>query len=314
MSWYEVNVNTTAVCIEAVSNLFTRHGAGGVQIVNPDDPDLKGSASGTWDFFEPDNTQLDFEGVMVTAYLDREPEAIEATVTALKEEIGRFQTYGLDPGAFSVSYKEVHSEDWENEWKKYFKPFRLGKHMVVKPSWEHFEAEPDDIIIEIDPGNAFGSGTHETTSMCIETLERFLNKGDSVIDVGCGSGILSIAAGLLGAGTVTGIDIDPTAVRTARENVTHNGLSEKTAILEGDLIDKIDAPADIVVANIIAEIIVNLVDDVKTVLKEGALFVASGIITDKIELVTNKLKASGFEVLEVIEKGEWAVVVSRPNF
>lgn len=311
MSWYEINVKTTEMSIDAVSNMFVRRGANGVQILNPNDPDLQGNASGQWDFFEPENNTLDFEGVLITAYLDVEPEAIEGLCADIQAEVASFKAFGLDPGLAATTYKSIHPEDWENEWKKYFKPFRLGKHMVVKPTWETFEVKEDDVVIEIDPGNAFGSGTHETTSLCIELLEKYIEKGQSVIDVGCGSGILGIAAGLLGAGSVFGVDIDHVAVKTARANVEQNNLTDITSIEQGNLIDVIKEPADIVVANIIAEIIVMLCEDVHRVMKPEGVFIASGIITTKLEWVTENLLNAGYTILETVTKGDWAVIVSK---
>lgn len=313
MSWYEINIKTSEMCIEAATNLFIRRGANGVQILDPNDPDLQGNASGQWDFFEPENNTLDFEGVLVTAYLDVEPEQIESLCADIQSELLSFKAFGLDPGLGVVTYKSVRPEDWENEWKKYFKPFRLGKNMVVKPTWETFDVKEDDIVIEIDPGNAFGSGTHETTSLCIELLEKYMEKDNSVIDVGCGSGILGIAAGLLGAGSVFGVDIDHVAVKTARANVEQNNLSHITTVEQGNLIDVIKAPADIVVANIIAEIIVMLMKDVHTVMKPDGLFIASGIITTKVEWVEENLREAGYTIVETVVKGEWAVIVSKYN-
>lgn len=313
MSWYEISVKTTEMCIDAVSSLFIRRGANGVQIVNPNDPDFQGSASGLWDFFEPENNMLDFDGVLVTAYLDVEDDKIEHLCADIQSEVVSFKEFGLDTGLGIVVFKSIRPEDWENEWKKYFKPFRLGKNMVVKPSWEQFDVKEGDIVIEIDPGNAFGSGTHETTSLCIESLEKYIKAGDSIIDVGCGSGILGIAAGLLGAGDVLGVDIDPVAVKTAKENVKINNLSDMTTIKQGNLIEVVEKPADIVVANIIAEIIVHLVEDVHTVMKPEGLFIASGIITSKVAWVEENLVQAGYTIIETIIKGEWAVIVSRFN-
>lgn len=313
MSWYEINVKTTEMSIDAVSSMFVRRGANGVQILNPSDPDFHGSASGQWDFFEPENNTLDFDGVLVTAYLDVEPEQIEALCVDIQAEVVSFKEFGLDPGLAVITYKSIHPEDWENEWKKYFKPFRLGKHMVVKPTWESFEVKEDDVVIEIDPGNSFGSGTHETTSLCIELLEKYIEKGQSVIDVGCGSGILGIAAGLLGAGSIIGVDIDHVAVKTAKANVEQNRLSEITTIEQGNLVEVIQSPADIVVANIIAEVIVMLCEDVHHVMKPEGVFISSGIITTKLDWVIENLVNAGYTIVETVTKGDWAVIVSKYN-
>lgn len=309
MAWYEINIKTSVMSIDAVSQIFYQLGATGVQILNPNDPDLTGNSSGLWDFFDPQNIKLDFEGALVTAYLDLDN--INDIVNSLKNKLSLLSEYGLDPGLGEVDYKIVHQEDWENEWKKYFKPIRLGKNMVVKPSWESFEAKSDDIVIEIDPGNAFGSGTHETTSLCIEMIEKYLKPVDHVVDVGCGSGILSIAAGLLGAKSVLGVDIDPVAVKTAIENVKLNGLENSVEIKKGDLLDVVNSKAELVVANIIAEVIIMLADDIDQVIKDNGFFIASGIIKSKVEEVENKIISVGLKHIETIVKGEWAVVVAQ---
>lgn len=311
MSWYEVKIKTSEMAIEAVSNILCEAGAGGVMILDPNDPDFHNQDQGKWDYYDPQNIKLDFEGVLVTGYIEKED--ITESILEIEQRISELGGFGLDAGLGEVSYSTVNPQDWENEWKKYFKPFRLGDHMVVKPSWETFEEKEGDIIIEIDPGNAFGSGTHETTSMCIEMIEKYMKSTDTVIDVGCGSGILSIAAGLLGAKEVIAVDIDENAVRTAKENLAHNGLEAVSSVRHGDLVSVISERGDLVVANIIAEIIVMLVDDIDKVLKPNAYFIASGIILSRISMVTDKLRESGFEVLEVIEKGEWAVVVSKKS-
>lgn len=309
MAWYEINVKTTVMSIDAVSQIFYQLGAAGVQILNPNDPDLSGNSSGLWDFFDPENITLDFDGALVTAYLERD--SIEDTIMVLKNKVLGLADFGLDPGLADIDFKIVHQEDWENEWKKYFKPIRLGKNMVVKPSWELFDAKEDDIVIEIDPGNAFGSGTHETTSLCIEMIEKYLKPIDRVVDVGCGSGILSIAAGLLGAKSVLGVDIDPVAVKTAIENVRLNQLEDKVEIKKGDLLNVVDLQADLVVANIIAEVIILLADDVNQVVKANGFFIASGIIKSKVEEVELKLESVGLKLIETIIKGEWAVIVAQ---
>lgn len=311
MGWYEITVNTAEMSIDAVSNMFYDLGANGVQIINPDDPDLQGNASGLWDFFDPQNITLDVDGVTVTGYLDLDVNAVENVVQTIHHRLKDMQSFGLDIGNASVTYKAIDSQSWESEWKKYFKPFRLGTNMVVKPTWESFDAKDTDVIIEIDPGNAFGSGTHETTYLCIEMLEKYIQKDQTVVDVGCGSGILSIAAGLLGAKNVIGIDIDHVAVKTAKENVSQNALDDRIEILHGDLLNLVDATADIVVANIIAEVISVLLKDIGRVLKTDGIFIASGIINLRLEWLLEQYLPEAFYDVQVVQKGEWAAIVAR---
>ena len=309
MSWYEINVKTSEASIDAVTNLLYGYGATGVMINNPNDEDFTDQEMGKWDYYDPQNLKLDFEGVLITGYFDDCD--IDEVASNLKESIENLLDFDIPIGLNEVSHKAIYASDWENEWKKYFKPFRLGNRIVIKPSWETFETKEDDLVIEIDPGNAFGSGTHETTSMCIEMIEKYMRPSDTVIDVGCGSGILAIAAGKLGAKEIIAVDIDENAVNTARENLRLNSLSERSDVRHGDLIKVVPEKAELVVANIIADIIVRLSDDVESIMKPDALFVSSGLILDKVDWVIEELKKRQFEIVEVMKKGEWAVVVSR---
>ncbi|MDK2868160.1 MAG: ribosomal protein methyltransferase [Clostridiales bacterium] len=309
MQWYEIKVKTAEMSIDAVTYILTEAGANGVMILNPNDPDFTNQDEGKWDFYDPQNIKLDFDGVLITAYLDKE--AIEPVLEDLKAKIKGLTAFGLDIGLAEVTAAPVNSSDWENEWKKYFKPFRLGSHMVVKPSWETFELAPDDILIEIDPGNAFGSGTHETTSMCIEQIEKYQPYGKTVIDVGCGSGILAIAAGKLGASSLIAVDIDETAVYTARENLAKNELANIASVRHGNLIEVVEEKGDLVVANIIAEIILILLGDIEKVLKPEATFICSGIINTKSQMVLDALAEKAFEINEIVEKGEWVAITAQ---
>lgn len=312
MNWYEISVKTSTECIEAVNHILTSSGASGIQIIDPNDPDLDGQSSGLWDFFEPEIEKLDFEGVLLKCYLEFDEESkLLQWVKKTEEKVKALKDFHLDPGLAEIHYLSVDPKSWENEWKKYFKPFELGENMLVKPSWENVEKTEGKVVIEIDPGNAFGSGTHETTYLCLEAIEKYLNEEMEVVDVGCGSGILSIASGLLGAAKVVGVDIDPVAVKTARENIEKNNLGDKVTILEGDLAACIEKKADFVVANILAEVILILLDDIYRIIKPGGLFVASGIILQKKDLVIEKMMDLGLQVVEVVEKGEWCVIVSK---
>jgi ribosomal protein L11 methyltransferase len=309
MRWYEIHIKTSIEAIDAVTNLLYSYGATGVMINNPDDADFTNQEEGKWDYYDPQNLKLDFEGALLTGYF--EDIDVDATLSDMKESLEGLRAFDIDPGLAEIDYKEIFASDWENEWKKYFKPFRLGNHIVVKPSWETFDILPDDLVIEIDPGNAFGSGTHETTSMCIEMIEKYMKKSDTVVDVGCGSGILAIAAGKLGSEHIIAVDIDENAVVTARENVALNGLTAFTDVRHGDLITVIPEKADLVVANIIADVIVKLSDDIDQILKPDAIFISSGLIMTKVDWVIEELIKRNFDIIEVVKKGEWAVVVSK---
>lgn len=309
MKYFEIHIKTSVAAIDAVTNILYNFGSTGVMINNPLDEDFTNQEEGKWDYYDPQNLTLDFEGALLTGYFE-EIDPIQ-TCEEIKEAIAALATFDIDTGLAEIDYKEIFPSDWENEWKKYFKPFRLGNHIVIKPTWETFETLPDDLVIEIDPGNAFGSGTHETTSMCIEMIEKYMKTTDTVVDVGCGSGILAIAAGKFGSKSIIAVDIDENAVNTAKENVALNGLTEVTDVRHGDLISVISEKADLVVANIIADIIVKLSDDIDKILKPDALFISSGLIMNKVDWVIEELALRQFEIIEVMKKGEWAVVVSK---
>ena len=208
-----------------------------------------------------------------------------------------------------VEVVSVEQSDWANNWKKYYKPIRVGKSIVIKPSWEPYEKQDGDVIVELDPGMAFGTGTHETTRMCMELLERFVTPETTVLDVGCGSGILSITSLLLGAKNIVGVDIDPVAVDVAGEN---GFCPPRYVIKKGNLADEIEGMFDIAVANIVADAIKMLAPDVKRFIKPEGYFICSGIIEDRIDDVKECLNSLGYNIIEVLRQGEWAAMLCRP--
>ena len=212
-----------------------------------------------------------------------------------------------------VEVVSVEQSDWANNWKKYYKPIRVGKSIVIKPSWEPYEKQDGDVIVELDPGMAFGTGTHETTRMCMELLERFVTPETTVLDVGCGSGILSITSLLLGAKSIVGVDIDPVAVDVAVENGERNGFCPpRYVIKKGNLADEIEGMFDIAAANIVADAIKMLAPDVKRFIKPDGYFICSGIIEDRIDDVKECLNSLGYNIIEVLRQGEWAAMLCRP--
>ena len=225
-----------------------------------------------------------------------------------------------------VSYRTAATGDdseWLYKWQEYFRPTKVGKRIVVKPGWEDYEAAEDELVIEMDPGMAFGSGLHETTSMCIKALEKDLGDGSEraydpsrypikVLDVGTGTGILAMAAVLLGADEALGIDIDDEAVRVANENIVKNGLEGRISIRRGNLMDGIDYEPDIIVANLMADLVVMLSPAAATQLRQGGVYITSGILDIKEETVKKAIEDAGFDIIEVLADGEWrAIVASR---
>lgn len=233
---------------------------------------------------------------------------------------GRQKEGNSDEELLRVEKRIVDDEDWKDKWKEFFKPSRITDRITVKPTWEEYEPEPDETVIEIDPGMAFGTGTHETTSSCIMLMEKYLASGDAgvkdplsgftVLDVGCGSGILAIAAAFLGCGAVTGVDLDPDAVEAARENVKINHVEDKVRILEGDLAEGLDIKADMVAANLTVNLIERLLSDIKRHIKDGGIFIASGILSEQETRAKEAMKAQGLEVLETASKGDWCTIAA----
>ena len=300
MNWNEISVSTTTLAVEIISNIFIESGSKGVMIEDPSDFHLQGQDPLAWDYMEKEVFDFGHEDVRVIGYFSSE-EDINEKISEIEKRLDYVKSLGLDTGTLEIYKREVKQENWENEWKKYFNVQKVSDSIVIKPSWEEYTAKEGEKIIDIDPGMAFGTGTHETTRMCINAIEKYMNKGDSLIDIGCGSGILSIAAAHLGAEKVIAVDLDKLAVKVSKENVDLNGFSNTIDVRYGDLTDVIDEKADVIVANIIADIIA----------KDGGYFISSGIINDKKDFVISKLKENNFDIIEENNDGEWNCIVSK---
>ena len=308
-TWIEVRVITKSEALEPISGIFYSLDCKGVAIEDPED--ILGREQGplTWDFADINVLEHKGKVAVVKAYFAEE-DNIEDVLAYVNERLVELKEMGLDLGEAKVEHEKMHEEDGANTWKQYYKPSKAGEKIVVKPIWEEYEAKDNELVVDLDPGMAFGTGTHETTRMCIQALERYVKEESTVFDVGCGSGILAIAAAKLGAKLAVGVDLDPVAVESSIENVGYNNL-DNIEILHGNLVEVINGKADIVVANILAEIICILADDVKRVLKEGGTFITSGIIHDRVDMVCEKLEATGFEVVEKNRDGEWNCIVAK---
>lgn len=311
MNWIEVTIKTTTEAVEAITNILDNERTGGVIIEDPKDFLFQKKNELDWDYVEEEVfNKSGQEGVLIKTYISEERNVMEV-IENIKQKVLGLKEFGIDIGEGSVSLGQVKEEDWANEWKKYYKPTKVGQKIVVKPTWEEYEEQEGDLIIELDPGMAFGTGTHETTSMCIRELEKYVDETKRVFDIGCGSGILAIAAAKLGAKEVVAGDLDEVAVKVSKENCEENNVSDKVIVKHGSLFEVVEGKADVIVANIIADIIKILARDVSKFLTEDGVFISSGIILAKIDEVVEALEENGFEIVEIIKLGEWSAIVSK---
>lgn len=308
--WLEVTIVTSSEAIEAITGILYNTAVKGISILDPDDIEFKKKHPGDWDYFDEELLKVKDDAI-VKAYF-KDDENFEDYMKYLKESIDNLEEFGLDKGKGLVTVNKVNEQDWENNWKKYYKPTKVGEKIVVRPIWEEYNEKDGEIVISLDPGMAFGTGTHETTRMCVKAIEKYVKQDSRVFDIGTGSGILAIAAAKMEAKEVIGVDLDPVAVDSARNNIKFNDINNIN-ILHGNLMEVVEGKADIVVANIIAEIIMILTEDVKKFIKQGGYFISSGIIKDRKEDVMKKLQSCGFNIMEVNEDGEWVCIVAQMN-
>jgi ribosomal protein L11 methyltransferase len=234
------------------------------------------------------------------------------TVEGIKERINNLLLYDIDLGRNHITISEVNEEEWATAWKKYYRPVKVSKKFTIVPTWELYEpAHTDELIIELDPGMAFGTGTHPTTVLCIQALEKKVQKGNIVIDVGTGSGVLSIASALLGADKVIALDLDPVAVDSARLNVKLNKVQHLVQVKQNNLLDDIDVKANVIVANILAEVILRFVRDAHERLENGGYFITSGIIQNKKHEVEQALIEAGFTIEETMTMEDWVAFIAK---
>lgn len=318
MNYHQITVHTVTEAVEAISYAFMELGAGGVEIFDPKDILEQEKTPESWDYIDEDLLKdLSRDEVLMRCYFSTEvikdPTALEEMVLKIREALHGISEF-LPVGSGQIETSMTAEEDWMNAWKKYYQPFRLGHHIYVIPSWIEAETKPDDIVLHMDPGMAFGTGTHETTSMCMAMLEDVVHSGETVLDIGCGSGILGIVAAKVGAGKVICSDLDPNAVLVAKENVEKNQVEEIVSVYKGDLTDIPvfqDLQADVIVANIIADVIIYLAPKAKGLLKDGGLFITSGIIRERAEDVKQALTGTGYEILKQENKGSWTAFLAK---
>jgi len=294
--------------IEAISNAFVEQGSGGVII---DDPQLIAQYAnrGQWDDHEFSEELLAKTEILIKGFLAKD-EFLAGKVESLRQEITSICTR-LGEKTPELYFDDVKEEDWANNWKVYYKPDRIGKRTVVKPTWETYEPKEGELIIEIDPGMAFGTGNHATTALCINVLEDYVKPGMYVLDVGTGSGILAVQAALLGAEYVEAMDYDTVAVTAATENVALNHLENKVSVAHSDLLSAAKEKGDIIIANIVADIIIKLLPTTIAYLKNDKIFISSGIIDTRRDDVLKVYQECGFNILEVREDKGWVCIVGK---
>lgn len=310
MDWLEVRIHTTNEAIEPIVNILTEVGTDGVVI--EDSSDLsKERTSPFGEIYELDPKDFPKDGVYIKTYIP-DTESRDQTIKLIEERINNLLQYDIDIGENCIIYNHVDEEEWSTAWKKYYKPVQVSERITIKPTWEEYKTTvADELIIELDPGMAFGTGTHATTKLCLRQLEKKIQPKDHVLDVGCGSGVLSIAALKLGAGLVNAYDLDEVAIKSTLENAGLNNTKNKLTVDKNNLLETVNVQADIIVSNILAEVIVLFVEDAWTNLREGGLFLTSGIIERKKELVVEQLNLVGFTIIEENELDGWISITAQ---
>ncbi len=321
MEWNKATVRTTQEGCEAVCAVLMEAGIVGMEI---DDPLQKKhyfeTPSETWDYVEEGLLKITDEDVKVIFYISANPYGDELLL-AVREGIARLKASdsGLDLGSLEIETEnDLDDERWLNKWKEYYKPFNMGEKLLIKPIWED-APKTDRTVLTINPGNLFGTGLHQTTALCLETIEKYVKPGFKVLDLGCGSGILSIASLLLGAESAFACDIDENAETAAYENAANNGIGKDryyvtsgNILSDDELIEKIGTDKyDLVLANIVADIIIEIAPKAYAQLKSGGIFISSGIIKDRLDEVKRAIKAQGFNILKTRIKDEWCSITAR---
>ncbi|WP_045510478.1 50S ribosomal protein L11 methyltransferase [Bacillus amyloliquefaciens] len=310
MKWSEISIHTTHEAVEPISNILHEAGASGVVIEDPLHL-MKERENVYGEIYQLDPNDYPDEGVIVKAYLPINS-FLGETVDGIKETINNLLLYDIDLGRNKITISEVNEEEWATAWKKYYHPVKISEKFTIVPTWETYTpVHTDELIIEMDPGMAFGTGTHPTTVLCIQALERIVQKGDRVIDVGTGSGILSIAAAMLKAESVHAYDLDPVAVESARLNVKLNKVSDTAEVKQNNLLDGITGEHDVIVANILAEVILRFTSQAYDLLKDGGHFITSGIIGQKKQEVKEALEKAGFTIIEILSMEDWVSIIAK---
>ena len=302
MEWTDIRLTVSKADAEAAEAVATMIAEGGIYIEDYSDIEEQVEQIAHVDLIEQELLDKPRDTVIIHMYL--EPGASPVETLALIA--ARMEAAGIP---YTSETEGVEQEDWQNGWRKYYHPMDVGQRLAIVPSWQDYDT--DRVKLILDPGLAFGTGGHETTNLCLEVLDERVKGGERVLDIGTGSGILAIAALKLGAASAEGVDIDPVAVRVAKENIEHNHLSDRVRAVEGNLLASSDGVCDLCVANIIADVICMFAQPLVDHIVPGGLFICSGIIKEREQDVVNALTAADYTILETKRKGEWVAMLSR---
>lgn len=296
MKWVELSVESHPEAVDAIANVFQQFGSGGVAIEQPITAHIEGE------------TPPEFVGMpVIKTYLPLNERAAESE-RAVEEALWHLQAFDLSPVG-PLRRREVEEDDWANGWKEHFHPLKIGR-IVVKPSWREWDPGPEEVVVELDPGMAFGTGLHPTTRLMIEALQTRIMPGTRVLDLGTGSGILAIAAGLLGA-EVEALDISDVAVEVAAQNIRVNELTHRVAVADGSLADATAEGFELILANIIASVLIDLAPELYAKLASGGTLLASGIIAERLDAVRDAFLAAGLEIEQELNDGDWYLIAAR---
>ena len=304
MDWFEIIIKVPIDKCETASAIANMTVPYGIYIEDYSDIEDKAWEIAHIDLIDEELLSKDRNSALIHIYMDKS-DNVEESLAYLKE---RFAAEKIE---YKVEIGTVAEIDWNEYWKKFFHTSLIGKRLAVVPAWEEYENKEKRDVLKIDPGAAFGTGTHATTSLCLEFLEQYTNKYDTVLDIGCGSGILSIAGVILGAKNAVGVDIDEAAVKVAQQNAIMNGVGDKTTYIHGDLAQNVQGEFDIVCANIVADVIIRLLSDVHKYMKPTGVLSVSGIISPKADEVRKSIVENGFTIEQELIREEWHAFAIR---
>lgn len=307
MKWIELSVVVNSDAEESVTEILQNAGSNGVAIEDSNEIHrVREDKYG--EIFDLNPNDYPKQHMVIKAYYN-ETQFSQSFFENLKSQISNLEM--VDSSVFQSDYKEIEESDWENEWKNYFHPFQASERFYIVPSWETVSKEENHLYIELDPGMAFGTGDHPTTSMCLKAIEKIIEPHHDVIDVGTGSGILSIAAHLLGANHIKAIDLDEMAVQVAKENFVKNHCEAAIETTTGNLLNDESNQYDVVIANILAHVITLMVEDAYARLHSKGYFVASGIIEEKADEIETQMKQAGFKIIETQQDNGWVCITGQ---